>query len=408
MPGENEKKVKGFSFLKLTLFLFIVVLIAGVALYSFMGINPADMLVDGLSGLYDRVLTTGKEELSETVKQIVTQDSNERMVCTTVADDLVVATIGSVKIYDSEGREKGYIPVNLKKPYIQSYKKDILVVDLEGRYYSLISDGKLLWEKSTDEDIVNASLSDGWILLITKSQQSGYKRTVRAYSRDGQEVSLRIVSDYYPFAVFHYPEFRKTSFIVAGLDASGLESTGLFEFLDPAMNQEASIRGKKEVFAEGIPIKNNQLLLYGETSLTLIDQGYKTLWEKKLEEVTITCADAIEQKYPVVAELNGELLARERRYETTVRILESDGTEKASLVLDDRVTGISTAGKTAALKAGSEVFFINATGEVMDRYTALSDVSAVYMASENLAYVVSAGTVTRVDVKVTNKFLGIF
>ncbi len=408
MPGEKEKKTKGFSFLKLALFLLIVILVAGVALYSFMGINPADMLVDGFAGLYNRVLTVGAEELTETVKQIITYDSSERLSCTVVSNDLAVATISSVKIYDSEGREKGYIPVNLKKPYVQAYKKDILVADLEGRYFGLINEGKLLWEKSTDEDIVNANLSENWILLITKSKQSGYKRTVRAYSRDGQEVSMRIVSDYYPYAVFHYPEFNETSFVIAGMEASGLEANSLFEFLDPSMNQKASIRGNKEVFAEGIPLKKNSLLLYGEHSLISVDPTYKTLWEKEITDATITCANAIQQQYPVVAELNSDVLAREKKYETTVRILESNGSEKASLVLDAMVTGIASTGRTAALKAGSEVFFINAAGEVMDHYTANADIAEVYLAGEDLAYIVSAGTINRIKVKVTNKFLGIF
>ena len=44
----------------------------------------------------------------------------------------------------------------------------------------------------------------------------------------------------------------------------------------------------------------------------------------------------------------------------------------------------------------------------MDRYTAKSDVKGVYLASDDIAYVVTADTISRVKVKVTQKFLGIF
>lgn len=405
---EIKKAPKGFSLLKLALFLFIVVLISGVALYSFMGINPADVLVEGVSGLYNRIFTVGTAELSETVKTLATYDASERPFCTTVSDDLVVATTSSVKIYDSEGREKAYIPVNLQKPYIEDCKKEILIADLEGRYFSLMVDDRLLWEKTIDEDIVNASISEDWILLITKSKQSGYKRTIRAYSKDGQEVSFRNVSNYYPFAAFYYPQFNKTSFIVNGIDTSGLETNGFFEFLDPSMNQKASIRGENEVFAGGIPLNEGRLFLYGEKSLILIDEGFNAIWEKKLTEFTVTAANVIKEKYPIVAELNKEILSNESRHETTIRVLNGDSSERAKLTIDEEVTGISTSGSTAAIRAGSEVFFINLNGEIMDRYTAKSDVSAVYLAREDLAYVISEDTVSRVNVKISHKFLGIF
>lgn len=408
MDAEKEKKPRGFSFLKLILFLLILVVISGVALYSFLGINPASVLAEGVTGLYNRVFTTGAAKLTEKVKVLNAFDIGEEFSCDVVSDDLVMVSGSSVRQLDSEGREKAFIPVTLKKPHVQVYKNDVLVSDLGGRYFALINGGKLLWEKTINEDIVNASISDGWVLLITKSSQAGYKRSIRAYSRDGQEISLRNVSNYYPYSAAHYPEFNKACFIINGIEASGLESNGLVEFLDPSMNQKASIRGEKEIFASGIPLKDKQLLLYGERSLFAVDNGYKTVWEKKLDHATITGATALQNMYPVYAELNTDILSREKRYETTVRILNSNGTEKAKLVLDDKIAKLSSEGRTIALLVGSEVFFINDRVEVMDKFTSKSQVEGVYLAREDLAYIVSSGTISRVKITVTNKFLGIF
>lgn len=408
MPGENEKKRKGFSFLKLALFLLIVVIITGVALYAFLDINPLDVVTDGIVGLYQRVFTIGTAEFSESVKTIVTYDTNENIACTVRDNDLVILTISALKRYDSEGREKEYVPVNLKKPFVQAGDNGILVADIGGRYLCLVNGGKILWEKNIEEDIVNASLSEDFILVITKSRQSGYKRTIRSYSTRGDEVSLRNVSNYYPFAAYHYPEFNKSSFIVSGIEASGLETNGLFEFLDPSMNQKASIRGEKEILLGSVPLAKESLLLYGEESVMLINQSNQTLWEKRLTAAKITAASVLEDKYPVLAELNTDLLSRERREETTIRILNSDGTDKVQKVLDAKVTSLSSRGRTVAALAGSEVYFLNAGGEVIDRYTDKADVSSVYLAKEDLAYVVSSGNVTRVKVKGIKRFLGIF
>ncbi|MCX7772425.1 MAG: DUF5711 family protein, partial [Clostridia bacterium] len=367
MPEENKKAPRGFSFLKLALFLLIVVLIVGVALYSFMGINPAEMVSSGLTGLYHRVFAVGKAEFAQKVMQIASFDPDEPLSCAPVSGNIAVASISSLKVYDGDGNEKWYVPLSVKKPYIQSFNNKVLVADLGGRYFSLISDGRVLWEKTLDEDIVNASLSEDWVLVITKSKESGYKRTITAYSPDGDTVSIRNVSDYFPFAAFHYRDFDPASFIVCGVEASGLETNALFEFLNPSMNQRGSIRGQKEIYAGALPLENQSLLLYGEKSLICVNQALKTLWQQTLKDQAVTGASAIGRKFPVVAELDEALLSREKRLETTVKVLNTNGTDKAKLVLDAKVTGITASGRTAAVVAGPEVYFINEKGEIMDR-----------------------------------------
>jgi hypothetical protein len=408
MSGEKNKKKKGSWLLKLLMFLLILVLITGVALYAFLDINPLIALEEGFAGLYSRVFTVSATELSENIKLIDAYDLNENPAFAAVEDDLLVCTISALRQFDSEGREKAYIPVGLKKPLIQVHKKSILVADIGGRSFSLISDGRVLWERSIDEDIVNASLSDGFILVITKSNQSGYKRTIRSYSLNGDMVSLRNVSNYYPFSAHHYPEFDKSVFLVSGVEASGLTTNGLFEFLDASMNQKASIRGEEEILLGGLPMMKQRLLLYGEHSVILVNQAISTLWEKDYTAAKVTAVGIVQEKYPVVATLDADLLSRERREETTVSVLNEDGSERGNLVIDAGVTGISCKGKTAAVLAGPEVYFINAAGEVLDVYTAKTDVTGVYMAREDLAYVVAGGEVVRVKIKGLDKFLGIF
>ncbi len=411
MEADNTKSTKGLSLLKLALFLSIVIIVSGVVLYSFLDINPLVVLSDGVTGLYNRIFTVSTDEidaLKETVKTVLTFDESENVYCSTVSNNLVVASISSVKIIDPDGMEKAYIPVTLKQPFVQSYSDDTLVADLAGHYFALIINNRIAWEKSIDELIVNASISDSWILLITESKQSGYKRTIRAYSRDGQEISFRSISNYYPFAVMNFPGYNKTSFAVSSLEVSGLEANGLFEFLDPSMNQKASIRGKSEIFGGCFPLMDERLLVYGEKSIMTIDNGFNTVWEKSFEGFSITAANVIQNKYPVVALFNNEEYSRERHHLTTIQVYNNNGTEKTHFDIDAKVTGIASKKKTAAIIAESEVLFINEDGQIMDRYTARSNVSGAYLAKDDLAYIVSSGTVSRVKIKVTQKFLGIF
>lgn len=408
MQPEREKRPKGFSLIKLALFLLILMIVTGVAVYSFFDVNPLDLLTDGFSDLYSRVFTVGASQLKETVKDILAIDANVRVSCTVVSGDLAVADTGAVRIVDQEGTEKAYIPASLKKPYVQSYEGDIVVADIGGRYFALINNGKITWEKNIDEDIVNASISDTWVLLITESKQSGYKRTIRAYSKDGQEISFRNVSNYYPFMAANYPEYNKACFVVSSIETSGLEANGLFEFLDLSMNQKASIKGTKEIFGKGFPLEKENLFVYSEKSVMVMDSMYKTVWQHEFDGFTVTAANVINKKFPVIALLDDNVLLRERHNKTTVRIYDNNGTEKNSFIVSGKVTGISVKEKTSAIVAGSEVFFIDQDGTVMDQYTARSDVQGVYLAKDDTAYIVVSDLITRVKIKTTHKFLGIF
>ena len=153
---------------------------------------------------------------------------------------------------------------------------------------------------------------------------------------------------------------------------------------------------------------DERLFVYGEKSMMIIDNGFNTVWEKSFAGFSITAANVIKNKYPVVALFNNEAYSRDRHHLTTIQIYNQNDTEKTHLDIDAKVTGIVSKKKTAAVIAESEVLFINEDGQIMDRYTARSNVSGAYLAKDDLAYIVSSGTVSRVKIKVTQKFLGIF
>lgn len=405
--NERRKGRKGSSLIKLALFLFIFVLVIGVAVYAFLDINPINVFTEGYNELYSKIVLKSKAELTEKVRNIGTYENSEYFSAATVSNNFVIAEKSSVRIIDMYGNEKAYIPVSLNKPHIHSYKQRAIIADLEGSFLALLDDGKILWQKSLNEDIVYASISENWILLITNSKEAGYKRSIRAWSLDGQEVSIRNISNYYPVSVSHYPTFEKATFVVNGVDISGLETNSFFDFLDPAMAQKASIRGDNEVMAKGMPA-GDKLFLYGEKSIFLIDNMFNTVWKKKTADSLITAASVIDGKYPVYAERDTEIYSRENRNVTNVRILNQDSSVKKELIVDDVVTGIISSGKTAALISGHEILFINSNGEIMDTYTSKMNISGVYLANEKMAYIVSGGTITRFNINVSHKKFGIF
>ena len=408
---DKKKNGMGLALKRLALFLFIVILIVSVAIYAFFDINPVEAFSEGISKgmdqIYNMVVSKSKSELVQKIKLIATYNTDSPVHMAVVSGNLAVADKSSVRIYDSDGLEKAYIPLSLNKPFVKSYKKNLLVADVNGRYIAVISEGRILWQKNLDEDIVSADISDNWLLIVTRSKEAGYKRTIRAWTIDGQEVAYRNISNYYPVSAWYYPEFVKSAFIVSGVDVSGLETSGFFDILDLSMHQKASIRGDNEVVARGVPF-NGKLMLYGEKSVVVIDEQFSTVWEKRFEEPAIMAAGVISGKYPVVAYIDMGVLNRENRYITNIEILNPDFSVKESLTVDSLVSAISSYGKTAALTAGQEVLFIDQNGRITDTYTSRNEINDICFVGEDTCYVMSGGIIERVKVNTGSKILGIF
>lgn len=405
MQETNQETRKKIGILKPVLFLLLVVVILITALYSFFHISPLDLFNGGLDDVWKTLVSSTKAV--EKTQDISPLEPGQQYFYDTQWGSVVIASIGSVRELDAEGNEKWYVPVTLKKPFIQVYDNNILVADLEGRFFGLIRDGNLIWQNTLQEDIVNASLSQDWILIITKSIQTGYKRTVRAYSIDGQEVSERNTADYYPFAAFNYAQFNPSAFILCGVETNGLETCALFEFVDASMNQKGSIRGDKELF-NGALAFDKKLVLTGEKSIVCLDQSFNTLWKVDAGANVVTHAVILKGKYTLAAILDDEVYQRERQYQTDLKIYNEKGSPTGSLTLQAKVADMDADGRTAAIAAGTEVYFINEKGEVMDSYASVAPIVQVFLAREDLAYVITADKVVLVRIKLNNRFLGIF
>jgi len=407
MQDGNEAAPRRFGLGKLFLFIIIVLIILGVALYSFFHINPLELIESGLDGIFQRTLQAVDESKQKTT-EVLTLDPLKPGSYDVDGNSLVAASISDVRLIASDGQEKWYVPVSLNKPFVKCHQGSILVADLKGRYFSLIQNGRILWEKNLDEDIVNACFSQDFILIITESSETGYKRTIHVYSRDGQEVAYRSIADYYPFSVQYLPQYDKSQFITCGVETQGLEMTSVFEFLDLTMNQKGSVRGQDEIYAGALALSKGKVVLYGEKSIIGMDDKLSTMWRTNLNGEILTSINVLPDKWVIAALLDEETYNRERRYHSRVQILDINGKAIAGLTVDALVTDIEAKGNTVAFVAGSEVYFMNEKQEILDLYTAREKVSNVLLASDSLAYIVTSDKVVSVRVEVSEKFLGIF
>lgn len=410
MQETKEEVQYRFHLRRFLAFIVLVLAVIVVALYSFFSIDPLDVFRTGLDGTYKQMVEA-MEASNRKIIEIPFDGALTSSGLDNLSGNIVVGSVSTVKCFDNEGNQIWYIPVSLKKPLIRVQGNDVMVADLGGRYLAVVREGKILWDKTLDVDIVNAGIFENWILVITESDQVGYKRIIRAFSREGQEIVLRNISEYYPFAIYHYPRFDHTAFIVCGVDTQSLEATTLFEFLDLSMNQRGSIRdsqGREDFFLGALPLSDARLLLYGEKDLMCIGKDLGLVWQVDLGSDYLSSCGITRNDTIVAAVLDGEVFSREKRKQTALKAIDGNGTVREWFVIDAEVTQIKTSGRTIACAAGSEVYFLNDNGDIVDVYTSLAKVEGIYLASENLAYVVSGGKLVSVRVNIPKKFLGIF
>jgi hypothetical protein len=409
MPEAKEEAPRRFLWSRFLLFIAIVLVVVFFALYSFFSINPFDVVRNGFGGVYQQMVQT-VDEANRKVVDIYSGDAGEAVSYCALPGGIAVCSPSTLRFFREDGIQEWYVPVTLKKPFIRTIERDILVADLGGRFFGLVRDGKMLWSDTLNVDIVNASIVENWIFIVTESRQTGYKRTIHAYSRDGQEVAYRSVSDYYPIMIWNYSQYNPSMFIVCGVEAQGLGAVSLFEFLDLSMNQKGSIRAANadEVFTGAIPLAGGKLLLSGSKSLICVDKALATLWKIDLGGDFLSALATTRSGTTVAAVLNGEVLGREKRQKTAIRMINSQGDIIRSIDVDAAVSGIRTAGGTIACVAGSEVYFMNEQGEIIDKYSSHYDVDDICLPQEDLAYVIGGGKAVGVRLNVDKKFLGIF
>lgn len=119
-------------------------------------------------------------------------------------------------------------------------------------------------------------------------------------------------------------------------------------------------------------------------------------------------ANVINNKYPVVAYIDTGVLNRENRYITNIEILSPDASAKHSFTVNGQVTSIASSGRTAALITGHEILFIDQNGQIIDSYTAQSEIKSISFAGEDTCYVMAGGVIERIKIKAASKILDIF
>lgn len=408
MDEEQQEKPRSWlRWLKIPAFLLLAAVVGLALLLAMTGTPVTSLLNADWRSLIDRT-AAGFQEEAPASAEIRTFDENAALAIETVGDNIVCATVSEIFSLDSEGTQLWKLPVSIRQPWLDAEGQDVLIADIGGRYLGLVRAGQVVWERTLDEDIVNASLSRDYVLLITNSAKDGYNMNVHALSVAGTEVSFRVVSEYYPYLAVTDSDFGQNLFVLSGFAADGLKTTAVVEFMTPKWEQKASVRGEDELFSGAFALDDAHLALVGEKRLICYDSQLKAAWTHQPEGCTLAGAVGLDSHRVLCADFEETLYENQRVERTTFAVLDSDGEERGSVTSDGRVRRLATNGSIIAAATDSQLIFLDDGPQILKTQSMHGTVTDLKMTDNGLVYAVCGDVLSVFRPVRAHRFLGIF
>jgi hypothetical protein len=233
--SENKHKIVAF----LLLFLVMVGIAAAMYLKS-QGLEIKNISV--MEFLSD-IASTNDNKVIKGNDYVVNYDAKEHPTFGIYKDLVIKCTRDYLTALNKKGEEQWKIPVLLNKPLIKTAGQDLLVADIGGRDVYVIKGRNIKWEIKTDDNIINADISESGHVTVVQ-EQKGYKAKVITYDSNGMDIFTRNIVESFVVSAMVSPSGKQV--LINGLDVSGVNATTTFEFTDILGNP----------FAAKVPMQN--------------------------------------------------------------------------------------------------------------------------------------------------------
>ncbi len=96
-------------------------------------------------------------------------------------DSFLAASASGIQLFDVKGNEKAVVPTSINLSAVDSGSKYAAVWDIGGKAFWIFSNKELVFEKETDDYILNIAVNkNGWFAVNT--EQSDYKGVITIYN----------------------------------------------------------------------------------------------------------------------------------------------------------------------------------------------------------------------------------
>ncbi len=328
-----------------------------------------------------------KEINQENITSIdINPDGNEKVYA--YNKYITVLNNNMLKIYNSSGKEKKSLDVQIANPIFESNNKSLVIAEEKGQKLYFISGEDIAWEEKIEGNISKIHLNKNGYTSVVITDTS-YKTVVTLYSPEGKELfktffkSTRVIDT----SISNDNKYLA----IAEIDTSGtvIQSNIKVISIEKAQNDaENSViytynaDVNKLITNIKYQDKNKLVCMYND-SIEIIENNKNTNLES-LEDKKITF---------ISIELNNTVATIE---EQSTGLLSTNTIINFKNILNDRENAytvsevskeIYTNSSTVALNFGTEVYFVNTSGWLQKKYISKQEIRNIVI-SDNIAGIV--------------------
>ncbi|MEQ2455701.1 DUF5711 family protein [Flavonifractor hominis] len=280
--------------------------------------------------------------------------------------ELLVCSPNNIRLYSGDGQVSVDKTVSMTNPTVSVVGKNALIYDIGGQDLFVYSgqEESFSLSQSAGSSLLCASLnSSGWLIVV--SQESGSKGTITVYdSTYSPQIQLRLSTRFVMDAVLS-PDNKSMALLTMGLTDGTFESRVELYRLERT-EEEIDPDWTCPVGSDAIldlRWDNSGIWALGETGTYLVDP-----------DGTLSSSYSYGGRYLKSFSLDGDgtvslLLGKYRAGSASeLVIVSSDGTERATLAIDEQVLSLSSAGRYTSLLTADRLDIYD---QDLDLYTSL-------------------------------------
>ena len=369
-----EKRKKKKIFIVALIFTIIILLIAMVSLYI-------------AEERFRNVIDTYIFKRNITDENIATIDLNTDKNNQIHVYSKYIAILNNQKVtlYNSYGEKLTDIDVNINTAIFDSSEKYFAIAENGGKELYLILDKNYLWSNKVEGDILQVHVNrNGYVAVVTKD--TIYKSILTLYNSDGTLLFKRYFAS--TRIVDASISADNKSVAIGEVDSSGamIKSSVKILSVDNAKNDPDNAITNTYNAEEGKLLTNvkyqskGQIACMYDDSINVIqNEQEKELLKINNKQVTFMSVDLNNSSVHIEEEMTGVF-----KTNSHVKITNTQNGEENSYNINDVPKEMYAKDNIIAVNTGTEVYFLNANGWLVKKYTTRQEVTNI-MFSNNLA-----------------------
>lgn len=293
-----------------------------------------------------------------------------------------------ITLYNSYGEKVIDIDVNINTAIFDSSEKYFAIAENGGKELYLILDKNYLWSNKVEGDILQVHVNrNGYVAVVTKD--TIYKSILTLYNSDGTLLFKRYFAS--TRIIDASISADNKSVAIGEVDSSGamIKSSVKILSVDNAKNDPDNAITNTYNAEDGKLLTNvkyqskGQIACMYDDSINVIqNEQEKELLKINNKQVTFMSVDLNNSSVHIEEEMTGVF-----KTNSHVKITNTQNGEENSYNINDVPKEMYAKDNIIAVNTGTEVYFLNANGWLVRKYTTRQEVTSI-MFSNNLAGVV--------------------